>query len=435
MATRDFIICFFGGGPLFRQAVSKLKRAPFTWYVDSVPKLPGANTGNWADFIASSGSSIYEIWQRKAASQFPGDTLGRIAVIAFSEGGQGMKALLAMKDASKIDVAIPVDALHSLYAGQITTKVLPPQPLALDPNLIERCIAFATLAAKGGPPSKNPNCKVFALTHSSVRPGMFASTTEVGLLIWNEATKDLAGVEVEDASCDLCPAKLHQAEFAASTWPNINYPVGTVTQGGTITNEGWCTTRPSIAATNFQPKARFCYSGFSDGWTIRRVANGLSIFGWRWPTQSGLKDPSGNRDHVFQADMVLPHMVEEYIVNRWNPTCSNFGVVQADGTVGAACTMGAGEGYFDGGPPAPLPSPYPMGVALPSLVDECPMPGPGEIIIGRPGDPCYTVTSSGGAAPDRSGPAGWTMAKVIAGAAGIAVGYLAYDAWKNTQRR
>lgn len=432
MATRDFIINFFGDGPLFKQAIAGLKRPYLVWSPPRPPIPPGRKTGDWDAFLGQFGKKVINMW-KNASRAYPGDTLGRIAVVGFSEGCSGVGAVLRCEDASAIDVVIPVDGVHCFYTGQRPDA--PPPPLrAIDPALLWQYTAFARLAVRSGPPSRSPTGKagkVLAITHSSIRPP-YASTTETGLVIWNEAIKGIADADIEDASCDLCPAKLDEVDLSYVVWPNPDLPVGTQIPGGVIGPNGYCTKRPQTAETNFMPPATFCYRGFADGWSTRRVANGLSVFGWRWPTPNGTLDPSGNRDHVFQAQMVLPYMVQQYVVKRWNPTCSNFGVEQVDALRDGSCSLGAGEGYFEGGPPAPLDNPYPLGTGIPRLVDECPMPGPGEIIVGRPGNPCFKTLN--GVAQSALEPSSLTPGKIVAGAAGLALGCLAYNAWRRSRR-
>jgi hypothetical protein len=302
--------------------------------------------------------------------------------MGFSEGCQGVGATLTCRDASAIDIVIACDGIHTQYTDSITK--------AINPANLGQYIAFANSAIADGKPSTNPDGKVFVITHSAIRPP-YASTTETAQVIWHEATKNITDAETADCGFD-CPAAVAESDLASVSWPNADFPVGMSLPGNsTIDASGYITTRPSAAETNFMPPATFTWSGINDGWTQRLNANGLHILGWSYPTPNGTKDPTGNRDHVFQAQMVLPYVAAEYLVKRWNPNCavSGFGV---DGSyegfgLGGACAPGHGRDYYSG-PATPLKNPYPIGVGVPLRSGACPV-NPGQVVVGRPGDPCW----------------------------------------------
>jgi hypothetical protein len=140
--------------------------------------------------------------------------------------------------------------------------------------------------------------------------------------------------------------------------------------------------RPSAPETGFLAPATFSWSGFNDGWTIRRVLNNLHVFGWSYPTPNKTKDPTGNRDHVFQAQMVLPTVVEKVLVPRWNANCGPLTGFGEEPPI--VCRMD-GKGYFDQeAKPLDIPK-----IPIPKLPIVC-TPKPGQVVIGRPGDPCWT---------------------------------------------
>jgi hypothetical protein len=55
---------------------------------------------------------------------------------------------------------------------------------------------------------------------------------------------------------------------------------------------------------------------------------------------------------------------------------------------GETCEIGHGRTYYSGQDPAPLKNPYPIGVGVPLRSGSCPS-SPGQVIVGRPGDPCW----------------------------------------------
>ena len=400
MATVDFVVAFFAGSPLLAKALTRLAR-PIRLLT------PFVEGRKYVEYVASQGGSVLGMFDRVKK---PGDTLGRVAVMGFSEGCQGVAAMLKTPDASKIDAMFACDGIHAMYVGG--------QKGFISPAGLAHYIAFARMAL-AVPPSKGQG-KLAVITHSSIRPP-YASTTETAQLIWTEALR-ATPPEIETAGCGWgCPAALHEKHLQELRWPNAELPLGTKLPAATITAEGWSSVRPSAPETNFATKKTFSWHGFADGWTLRRSANGVYVFGWSHP---GTKDPTGNRDHVFQAQMVLPAVVNEMLVSRWNPSC---GVQGAE-----SCPIG-GEGYHEGGPPTPLANPYPLGIALPQVVKPC-VPAHGQIVRGGQDDPCGgssdvpagppavpsaappTPAPGGGSRPSLAGP-------LLFGVMGVAAGY------------
>jgi hypothetical protein len=366
MARKDLIISFFASSPQLRAVLNQLEMP----YVLFEPQVANRQ---YKDFVTGAGNSILGMWNlaRKAS-----DELGRVAVFGFSEGVQGARACLETTDASAIDAVVACDGIH-------TQKIGP----ALEMSRLAPFIAYGRLAVAADP-AKSPNTKLCIITHSaigaaSLPPGT-ASTTETGEVIWNEIMKS-APANVETAQCGWpCPEALLVSELAMTSWPSAALPVGTKVGGGVITPAGWSTVRPSAQETNFLPEATFTWSGLGDGWVIRRTANNLYVFGWAYPTKNHTKDPTGNRDHVFQAQMVLPNVVRDALVRRWNPSCnpvSGYGFF--GDTPAGTCTM-AGKGYYD-----QLAQPLDMGLPVPKIPTTCPQPPPGKVIVGREGDPCW----------------------------------------------
>jgi hypothetical protein len=397
MATTDFIINLFGGGTLLKQAIGRLKNPVFHWTPPRPPIPPGRQTADWSAFVAKYDASILNMWNSVAPA---GATLGRIAVIGFSEGCQGVREVLKCKDASKIDVLIPVDGVHADLVGKGAGGVR-----LVDPLLLKYYVGFARMAA-----DLNAN-KVMVVTHSSIKPSTFASTTETAEVIWNAATASPQSV------ISVAP-EFQIKSLAQIVWPNADVPLGTKLAGGVITESGYCTERPQAPETNNLLSETFCWKGFADGWTARRAMNGLNVFGWSDPTKSVTRDPTGNRDHVFQAEMVLPTVVQKYLVERWNPLCSVEGF---SGTT--SCTPGGGQGYFQGGAPSAIDvSDTPV---MPRPVPACPQPPPGTVITGASGNACYVQPST--PAPTPPGSDDQDAGKnIFAGILGVTVGYVTY---------
>ncbi len=384
MAVVDFVIAFFADSPSLRSlALNHLQGNTLIW----TPSIQGRK---YREFVQGHGNSVLGMFQsaRKNAS----DTLGRVAVLGFSEGGQGVGATLHCTDANTVDVAIVADGIHTQYT---------PLTHTINPANLGQYISFAKESISDGRPSVNPDGRVLAITHSSIKP-TYASTTETAQVIWAEATKGMLPGDYENVDCGFdCQAAVLDQELSAVTWPDDDFPLGTKLPGKSIiTNDGYTTVRPSAAETGFLPSAKFSWSGFADGWTVRQNANGLHIFGWSYPTPNGTKDPTGNRDHVFQAQMVLPYVTKKLLVDRWNPVCSTSGFEFEGEQVGpfgdsTSCSPGAGRTYSSS-KASPLPNPYPFGVGYPARSGACPAPPPGQVIVGRPGDPCWVPGTAAG---------------------------------------
>lgn len=417
MAVKDFIISFYAGGPLFEKALQGLVRPALVWQparpapkIDPKTKEPSA-TGNWRGFVAGYGRRISNMFQAAGGS---GHDIGRVAIIGFSEGVQGVSEILKGPEASKIDVVLPIDGIHEQY--------FPAKPL-ISPLTFEEYISFGMMAAAN--PMHAPGSHVLAITHSSVRPP-FISTTESAQTIWSEVMKKVPG-PFEDLTCDDCLAKKNVLDLDAVTFPSAAAPVGMQFDKGQITDHGYCTHREADAKLK-QQALTLCYPYFSDGWSIVRVANGLSTFGWAYNTPNRTRDPMGTLDHVFQGQVVAPYMLKQYVVDRWNPACDADALRSGLPRDASGCTMGMGTSFSGGDAPAPLPSVYMGGVAVPVVAQECPAPPPGMIIVGKPGDPCW-YTSEHYPLPPPPKPSvadSPFVLNLFAAAAGVGIGWAAY---------
>jgi len=406
VASVDLILLFHAGSAELTRVLDKLVRphvvfpvpSPATTNPFGVPSI-----AEWTSALASYGSFQGFLARTKPP---PGVTLGRVAAIGYSKGCTPLRLLLDFPDASKLDFALFGDGIHWLYNGQ--AQGAPPPPVrAVSPLPFKKIISMAKRAIAR-------EC-VLAITHSSVRPAL-ASTTETANVIWAAAT---AGA-VEGGG-GIGPV-LAMDSLAEVRWPSAEYPAGSKLPDGVITGSGYCTVRPSVKETNFMPPETFCWSGFADGWSVRRNLGDFYVFGWAHETKSRLRDPSGNRDHAFQAAMVIPQVVDTLLVRRWNPACESD-PIPVGGAPAAKCTFGSGTAYGEGPPPAPLPDPYPFDFALPYVSPECPTPPPGAVVLGRPGDPCWYGQDD---APERR--AQGAFVGVLVGVTGLALGYIAWRA-------
>lgn len=334
MAVTDLVISFFAGSSLTLEMFKGLNRP----YVFFQPNIGGRQ---YAQYLQSVGYKVENIWNQARAKDM---TLGRVALLGFSEGCTGVRETLKCSDASGIDTVIPCDGIHAMYTD--------PKQKTFPLAYVEPYVEFAKLAMSERP-SVDPNVKMLCIPHSSVVPS-YASTTETAATInmllglgagsltpgW-PATLGERGIETDH--CDnWCLAAMKRLELESVLWPGA-LPLDAKVGGGVVTPMGWSTVRPSDAATNFMKPETFTWKGFGDGWTDKTFANNYMEFGWRYPTKLGTRDPTGNRDHVFLGNMVLPYLVQKLLVARWNGGCGDVfaGLGQAQ-----ACQQ-YGTGFHD----------------------------------------------------------------------------------------
>jgi hypothetical protein len=344
---------------------------------------PAVENRQYKEYVQGHGNSILGLW-RKAAGQ--AGAPGRVAILGFSEGCQGVRACLETSDATAIDAIFPCDGIHAAYTDRVTKLV--------KRSMLAPFVAYGRLAAAFAP-SRNPDAKLMVVSHSSIVPGTFASTTETAEIIWSDV--------MADVPADAEGVGAHEAALASVAWPDEDLPVGDVVGPGVITHAGWSTMRPASLGA-----AEFTWAGFADGWSQRRVVNNTRIYGWSYPTRNGTRDPTGNRDHVFQANMVLPYILAEFLVPRWNGVTLAFERM-------AAGTAGAGVPY-EHQAQKPLSDPYAgMVVIAPAKPRGC-QPEPGSVVVGSPTDPCATQPVR--ATTERS-----SLLPLLAATAGATAGY------------
>lgn len=365
MAQRDLIVSFLSGVPASVRALfdepplylqSPIAQTPVAGY-------PGGRQGyqQWlSKYRRSDGSLIPGMW--KAAGGQAGDTIGRVAVMGFSNGCIGVDEVLRGSDSNRIDAVIACDGIHGGYVFKHNQR-------QLHPPSYKRYINHAALCVSENS-DYDPNSPVMVITHSVIKPP-FPSTTETASLIWHYAYIQ-SPEDVQEGDCDWeCPTRMHLEHIAA--------------------DKGARKVRNSVNGKTYT------WHGLADGWYDRRAANNLYVFGWGDVDAKGLRtrDPTGNADHIFQGQQVLPAMLNEFVVSRWNADC---GVVVATAGLGQAqaCVPGKGRPY--GAPRGPKVDYVPD---LPDAVDPitCPPPPAGRVLVGSPSDPCATAPAPGGELP------------------------------------
>lgn len=409
MAQRDLIVSFLSSVP--NAVMSAFRDKPLTLTSPVGQRARGKWAGGRAGYRQwlnqyrdADGSLIPRMWQ--AAGGKSGDTIGRICVMGFSNGCIGVDEVLRGSDSAKIDVVLAIDGIHGGYVVDRDTG-----DKVLHPPHYKRYINHAIGVLQENP-DVYPHAPVMAITHSVIRPPGFPSTTETADLIWRLAYAK-APEDVLDPSCDWdCAPKVHLGDIAADK------------------------TERTITSSNTHKK--YTWRGRADGWYDRRAANNFFVFGWgdRDNGKMATRDPTGNADHIYQGRVILPTMLGEFAVKRWNNSC---GVAAAGLGDIAMCKLGEGRPYD--GNPAEKQDYYPEGLPTAAPAVTCPAPPPGRVIVGSGADPCATAPGEAEAPspgpirprPRRkpTAPFDWADAILFAGAAGA--GYWAADYWLSSR--
>lgn len=191
------------------------------------------------------------------AKYAPGVEAQRVAALGFSESCGGVGGLLKSGNGGDFDAAVAVDGIH-VAPG----KVIPAGALV-------QWVSFAQRAALG--------TGLCVITHSSVVPP-YVSTTQTADYIWEQAAKTTDEVTI--------PAV-----------PDLQGPGATINVGSPPANKPYSVTYPDVTSHMQAP----------------RRANGLVVLGW-----DNLDVPAGYADHIWQARVVLPLVLERFLVARWN---------------------------------------------------------------------------------------------------------------------
>jgi len=252
---KDVIFGFYCDNPAFQDVLRQFQRP--TQYI-GMPAGPGVSA--MAPIETREPGPLVQI-----ARQHGVDPL-RIAVVGFSIGCSGVTAALRSSDGPRLDAAIAIDGIHTSWTNQraqqySTAGLLPWQ-------------AFAAAAIDDG--------RLCCISTSAIVPPSFVGTTVTSDWIWQAATGSSSESFDEPAPGEIAhlvsdpPWVSHagRAKDGTYSWPEAIY-----------------------AET---PLARY------------RQKGGLVIYNYR------NLDPSGHGDHVYQANVIEPLLLRQYLVPRWN---------------------------------------------------------------------------------------------------------------------
>lgn len=396
MAQRDLIVSFLSAVPTSVVAMYYSRPLQLVCPVTQFGGggYPGGRAGysQWlSQFGATSGPLVPGMW--KAAGGQPGDSIGRVCVMGFSNGCIGVDEILRASDSNRIDTVLVIDGMHGSYGYEGKSKVL-------KPAFYKNYLNHAAHVVNQDP--ELAESQVMVVSHSAIVPPDFPSTTETANLLW-DAAWSVAPEDVLTLDCDVdCAPVRHERALAE-----------VVFAGGrkVCPPNGKC----------------FSWSGLADGWLDRRIANNLFVLGWgdRSEGKVRTRDPMGLADHIFQGQVVLNELLKQFTVNRWNGKCglvATAGLGQGEPT--AVCEPGGGLAYdqAQGGKQDWFPN-------LPSqapVQPTCPAPPAGHIIVGGNG-PCTTAPEPKPAPQvvERLGPFEITSWQALAAALGLVGGWSA----------
>ena len=378
MSRVDLIVSFLSSVPA--DVVPKFSRQVLNVVVNA--GSDDQYTNWWKQHSDTHGNVFPTVFKQFGAGLPAGSTLGRVGVVGFSRGGIGARETLRANDAGNIDAVIICDGVHGSYIDPFKKSLFAPQYSPI--------IAAGTAAAKNT--GSAPLCMI---THSSIIPPGFPSTTETSNLLWDEVLKTAP------------------ANYESTYWADLDrlaYPgeTGVIRDG------------------SFGPVA---WSAFDDSWFDRRSANNFSVFGWGDPNGKGgvrVRDVAGGGhcDHIFQARKVLPALLEFYVARRWNSALG--------GTSGIGASFGAlgddsGAQEYDAKAQQPLVAPGGLTQYIPKIAGGCPYPPPGMVIVGSKDNPCALVPGQIPRPPVQRAPSQTDPALLLAGLGGGIAGYLVAD--------
>lgn len=211
----------------------------------------------------------------------PGIRPQRVALVGFSQGCRGPRAMLKTKDGRRIDSVIACDGIHAQFAPGSKTRI--------DPSYLAAWTAFARMASDGS--------RLAGISTSAIVPNYpTVSTTATSDWIWREAT-GLLTAEVQSP----VPEIMLSQRFD----PPVVYPAG---KSGELS---W-------------PETSY------DAAPIMQVRNQ----GGLWVLNYGDLDPTGHNDHLLQAHHVLPMMLTSLLAERWNRIAPSEGICVLSGAAG-----------------------------------------------------------------------------------------------------
>jgi len=247
------------------------------------------------------------------------EDVGRVALVGFSQGCQGVRAVLASQDAGFVEHAIAIDGIHSSWNGGTANA----ERSNVEMSGLGPWIGYADMASRGavaigGRPPGNHYCTI---THSAIVPP-FPSTTET--------------------------AKIILDKLFGSGWPHPSF--------------GNC----SLYVSHADPVVIKGVSYPDSAVRYSAGQHGLVVVGY-----SNLDAASGGvADHIYQANEVLPRVMRCLLAPRWNeidpnaPTCTSPGVAgpQCNGTAPVLVSSDASADAsidwqkISGAPPSPASS-------------------------------------------------------------------------------
>lgn len=413
MVKRDLVVSFLSSVPSY--IMSMFQNPPLVLACPVTQGggggYPGGRAGyrKWlSEFRDGDGNVIPRMFRKAGGSK--SDSIGRVAVIGFSNGCIGVDETLGMGDAFQIDTVIACDGIHGQYSHL-------PQHMGekvVNTARYKNFYNYGLYVARHNP-EEHPGAPNLLVTHSSIIPGAYPSTTETAYFIWNKVAGRAPASALTAACGYLCP------------------PVERIEKFASIKYEG---------------DDRICcgmngchqWNGFADSWYSRRSMNNFMVWGWGdWKNGKIVtRDPQGYADHIFQGQRVLGSALEVLLVDRWNRSCGPQAIaMQGFGNdissrTRKVCKPSQGLVYGSGGEkedffpeigesqltPSPAPQQEP---AIP-----CPAPPPGFVFIGSANDPCAMAPLF----PDGNIPAGdpsdlsLSPVKVAVGVAGFAAGII-----------
>ena len=232
-------------------------------------------------------------------------------------------------------------------------------------------------------PDVDAGARVMVVSHSSIIPGAMPSTTDTADVIWNEAMT-MAPPDYVSLDCGwACAPVRHMYDMIASRLSPVHLCASFPPSAGKAPSYSFCD--EAKCATGYCAS----WADFEDGFYDRRVANNFYVLGWGDPGAGHptTRDPAGYADHHHQARVVLPALLEEFVVKRWNKSCggpvAGFGADDPEDV--GVCKPSEGTSYDD--------SDEQKVDYVPDLTPEtppitpCPFPSWGEILTGSKNRP------------------------------------------------
>jgi hypothetical protein len=389
--------------------------------------LPGGRAGyaQWLSNMAVGGKIIPGL--ARAAGLAPGEKIGRVCVMGFSNGCIGVDEVLKYDDSAKIDTVICCDGVHGSWGpGNIV------QPFQYK-NHINHAISVMQQN-----PDADPSARVMVITHSSIVPGLMPSTTQTADAIWNEAMT-MAPPDYVSLDCgEACAPVRHIYDMLGAHPGPVSLCASACPSPGKAPSYSLVSDCAAECPVCAGCGCCAAWASLEDAFYDRRVANNFYVLGWGdlGGPVAKTRDKYAYADHHHQARVVLPALLQEFLVKRWNRSCtgpvSGFGVDEGD--VGV-CKPEEGIEY-DSSTEQKVDYVPDLTPSTPSIA-PCPVPDAGEIMTGSRVDRC--AAQQGGSqfvAPARN--AVLTGPQVLAALAALGVGYAAVryrkEIWQRLQR-